>query len=162
MRSRLPFRLLLAVVLTTGMGIATEVLPAAAGTSSREATSAPAKKAKKKKPAVKLADSTFGKILVSGKTGKTLYAFQPDGTDTSASKCTGGCAGLWPPATAKKAVAGKGLDKQLLTLGVNNQLAYNNHLLYEFANDAAPGDTNGQGFADIWHVVNAAGEPVTG
>jgi predicted lipoprotein with Yx(FWY)xxD motif len=78
------------------------------------------------------------------------------------SNCTGGCADLWPPAIAKKARAGKGLDKAKLTLGVNNQLAYDGHLLYAFASDTAPGDTNGQNVGGVWHVIDANGTVVTG
>jgi predicted lipoprotein with Yx(FWY)xxD motif len=34
--------------------------------------------------------------------------------------------------------------------------------LYFFANDAAPGDTNGQGVGDNWFVVGTDGEPIQG
>jgi predicted lipoprotein with Yx(FWY)xxD motif len=30
--------------------------------------------------------------------------------------------------------------------------------LYYFAQDAAPGDVNGQGLQDMWYVVSPAGE----
>ena len=32
--------------------------------------------------------------------------------------------------------------------------------LYYFANDAAPGDTNGQDVGDVWYVVSPTGEPI--
>jgi predicted lipoprotein with Yx(FWY)xxD motif len=41
-------------------------------------------------------------------------------------------------------------------------ITYNNWPLYHFAGDSAPGDTNGQGLNDVWFVVGADGEPITG
>jgi len=158
--SRRPFRLVLVVLLASGVGLATEAVTASVA-GAGQASSVPAKKKHKQKPTVKLGDSTFGKVLVDAKTGRTLYAFMPDGTDTTASKCTAGCATIWPPETAKKAVAGKGLTKAKLTLGGGKQLAYADHLLYMFSGDKKAGDTNGQGFANIWHMLNAKGELIT-
>lgn len=152
------FRLLLVMLLTAGLGIAVEAT-AFAATPAKSHAATPAKK--KKKPTVKLADSSLGQILVNSK-GMTLYAFGPDGTNIDASNCTGACASAWPHLTSKKKPrAGKGLDKTLLELGVDNQVAYNGHLLYNFSGDSAPGDTNGQGVGNIWHVVGADGEPIT-
>jgi predicted lipoprotein with Yx(FWY)xxD motif len=161
MSSRPLARLLLAAVLTTGVGVATAVTPALAAAPGHRAAAEPTKR-KKKKATVKVATTSLGTILVASN-GKTLYAFDPDGTDTSASKCTGGCASLWPPLTTKngKVVAGKGLDATKLTVGAANQVAYSSHLLYFYASDAAPGDTGGQGVGGIWHVVGADGNPIT-
>ena len=140
---------------------------ALAAVSGRHAANASAKndknkKKKKKVVVVKAATTPLGKILVDGK-GFTLYAFDPDGTDTTASKCTGGCATVWPAATAKKKVAkvGKGLDASLFVIGGTNQVAYNDHLLYRFSGDSAAGQTNGQGVGNIWHVVDTTGATVT-
>lgn len=158
MRSRSMSRLLLAVLLATGVGIATEITPAVAGSTTNR-SAAPAKK--KKKATIKVATTSAGTIIV-GANGKTLYAFDPDGTDTSTAHCTGGCAGLWPALTGSgKLVAGKSLDKTKLTVGAGKQVAYNGHLLYFYAPDAAPGDTGGQGVGGVWHVVGADGNPIT-
>jgi predicted lipoprotein with Yx(FWY)xxD motif len=157
MTTRAPFRVLLAALLATGVGLAAELAPA--GASARDDRAATASAKKKKKPVVKLAETDLGRILVS-RNGRTLYALDPDGTDTSVSNCTASCADLWPPLKAKKAVAGKGLDKSLLTIGVEGQVAYNDHLLYAYASDSAPGDTNGQGVGGVWHVLDADGEPI--
>jgi predicted lipoprotein with Yx(FWY)xxD motif len=159
MLSKKPAHLALTALLTLGLGVSTGATAAFAAPTKHTASAADKKK-KKKKPTVKLGDSTFGKILVDAKTGKTLYAFTPDGTDTTASKCTGGCATIWPPLKGK-ARAGKGLDKAKLTIGGGGQLAYADHFLYMYSGDSAAGDTNGQGVADIWHVVNADGELIT-
>ena len=84
------------------------------------------------------------------------------GGDINASTCTEGCAQQWPPLEAKgKPRAGKGLDKSQLVVGESGQVAYGGHLLYKFAGDEAPGDTNGQGVAGIWHLVDADGDTVT-
>ncbi len=160
MSSRAPFRLLLVTLLTTGLGLAVEAVPASAAAHGKVEVSVHAKKKKKhKKATVKLAGSGLGKILVAAN-GRTLYAFDPDGTDTSASKCTGGCQQIWPALMAAKPVPGKGLDKAKLTVGGAEQVAYGGHLLYEFSGDSVKGDTKGQGFGGIWHVVGADGNPI--
>jgi hypothetical protein len=53
----------------------------------------------------------LGTVLVNAQ-GRTLYLFKKD-TGT-ASTCYGGCAAAWPPLTAKKAVAGTGVDSAKL------------------------------------------------
>ena len=159
MRRRTIPRLAVAVLLTAGTGVATEATAAWARTGAAS-PAAVAHKKKPKKPTVKVATTTLGKILVAAN-GRTLYAFDPDGTTITASMCTDGCATVWPHLTAKgKPVAGKGLKASKLELGADRQVAYNGHLLYEFSNDKGPGQTNGQGVANVWHVVGTNGEPV--
>jgi predicted lipoprotein with Yx(FWY)xxD motif len=154
-------RLLLVTVLVTGVGVAAEATAAVANAPA-DHVSAPQQKDKKKrkKATVKLGTTDVGRILVDTK-GRTLYAFDPDGTDTSASKCTGACSQTWPPLTASGTPkASKGLDTTLLTIGGGGQVAYNGHLLYRYSADTAAGDTNGQGVGGIWHVVDADGNPI--
>jgi predicted lipoprotein with Yx(FWY)xxD motif len=158
MPSRHISRLLLVVLLSAGLGVAVEAT-ALASSPGKDPSAAPAKK-KKKKPTVKIAETDLGEILVDSK-GRTLYAFDPDGTNIDVSNCNEGCEQAWPHLTAKKVKAGKGLDKSLLELGADNQVAYNGHLLYRFSGDTAPGDTTGQGVGGVWHVVGADGEPIT-
>jgi predicted lipoprotein with Yx(FWY)xxD motif len=154
-------RVMFVALLAGSVGLAVDAAPAAAGSSAGAAHGVVAKKKPKKKPTVKLATSTFGQVLVATD-GRTLYAFQPDGTNTSVSNCTGGCAGAWPPLTATgKLKAGKGLDATKLTTGVGGQVAYNGHLLYEFSGDTAAGQTNGQGVGGVWHVIGADGNEIT-
>jgi predicted lipoprotein with Yx(FWY)xxD motif len=151
-------RLLAAGVLAATLGIGTAVTAGAsdAGHADQAVT---AKKAKKK-PTVKVASTGMGDVLVAAN-GHTLYAYDPDGTNTATSACTGGCASAWPPLTVKgKVRAGKGLDATLLTKGGGGQVAYNSHLLYFFGGDTAAGQTNGQGVGGVWHVVDASGNPV--
>ena len=154
-RNTLP-RLVLVTMLATGVGVATEVATASASARGRHAATVAAKK--KAKPTVKIGSSSLGKILVAGN-GKTVYAFDSDGTSITSAKCTGGCTAVWPPLKGKgKLTAGKGLDSSLLKLGGGKQVAYNGHLLYEFAGTAA-GDTSGQGTGGF-HVVGADGNPI--
>jgi predicted lipoprotein with Yx(FWY)xxD motif len=149
-------RLLVASALTIGVALATNATAFAAspGADASVAT------AKKKKATVKVAETELGEVLVDSK-GRTLYSFDPDGTNIDVSNCTGACADAWPPLKSKKPKAGKGLDKSLLEVGADNQVAYNGHLLYRFTGDSAPGDTTGQGVGGVWHVVGADGEPIT-
>jgi predicted lipoprotein with Yx(FWY)xxD motif len=156
---------IVAIALTATLAVSGSLLTdvAAFGAESgHRPASAAAKDTKKKKPVtVKVVTTPLGKILVTTK-GFTLYAFDPDGTDTVSPKCIDACAGVWPAyvATKKTKGVGKGLKAKLLGIGGGGQVVYNDHLLYRFSGDSAAGDTNGQGVANIWHVVDNKGEPV--
>jgi predicted lipoprotein with Yx(FWY)xxD motif len=109
---------------------------------------------------VKLAASSLGQILVDAG-GRTLYGFRPDEA-TGAPTCTGSCAGTWPALMDPgNASVGAGLDASKLTIvarpDAGNQVKYGTHPLYYFANDAAAGDTKGQGIGGNWFVVGADG-----
>jgi predicted lipoprotein with Yx(FWY)xxD motif len=111
-----------------------------------------------------LADSDLGQIIVDGE-GKTLYMFQPDEAGTPT--CYDECAENWPPVLADdpaSVTVGEGLDATKLSVvprtDGGSQLKYGTWTLYYFANDAAPGDTNGQGLQDVWWVIGANGEPI--
>jgi predicted lipoprotein with Yx(FWY)xxD motif len=137
-----------------------------------------AKKKKKKKhkkksttsTTVSAADATVrtgaiaaGTVLVSND-GRTLYMRDTDTTLTSS--CTGPCATIWPALVATgKPSAGPGVDDSKLTVAMqaigNNQIAYAGHLLYNFANDTAPGDAKGLGIPG-WHAVSTDGTAVGG
>jgi serine/threonine protein kinase len=86
--------------------------------------------------------------------GWTLYYFTPDTATTS--NCTGFCATVWPPLTAKETptstttLPGK---LGLQTNGNGSQVTYNGHPLYTFAEDASPAQTNGEGVNGKWHVA---------
>ena len=109
---------------------------------------------------VAVAASDLGDILVDGE-GRTLYMFLPDQADEPT--CTGDCAAAWPvfegPATA-----GDGVDASLLSTATHpsgaTQVTYGGWPLYYFANDAAPGDVNGQGVNEAWFTLGPDAEPV--
>jgi predicted lipoprotein with Yx(FWY)xxD motif len=94
-------------------------------------------------------------VLTNAK-GLTLYYFTPDSATQPA--CSGQCAQNWPPLfftgsgspTSSTTLAGK----LSLLMDVNgSQVEYNGHLLYTFAGDTAPGQTNGQGLFGKWFVA---------
>ena len=110
---------------------------------------------------IAIATNALGDIIVDAE-GKTLYGFTPDtdGTPT----CYDDCAAAWPPLLAEGGAAptaGAGLDATKLTTVPRTdgtmQVKYGDWPLYYFANDAAAGDTNGQGLNNVWYVVDAAG-----
>lgn len=99
----------------------------------------------------------LGTILADSD-GNTVYLFLPDAQGDST--CVDQCAANWP-AVPGDASAGSGADGSLLGTTTrpdgSEQATYNDWPLYYFANDAAPGDTNGQGANEVWFVVDAAG-----
>jgi predicted lipoprotein with Yx(FWY)xxD motif len=159
MHSRPFSRLTLVTLLALGVGVATEATALASAPGSNATAAVDKKKPKKHKATtIKLANSSLGKIVVDSK-GRSLYAFDLETTITDA-KCRSGCDTIWPELKAPKPTAGKGLDKSLLQVGADGQVAYNGHLLYRYAADTKAGDMGGQGIGNVWHVVNAAGAPV--
>jgi predicted lipoprotein with Yx(FWY)xxD motif len=116
---------------------------------------------------VDAASSSLGKILVDSH-DRTLYLWQADTGPKST--CSGACAEAWPPfLTAGTPTAGNGTKASLLGTskrsGGKEQVTYNQHPLYLFAGDTAPGQTNGQGstgFGALWYVLSPAGHQITG
>ena len=81
------------------------------------------------------------------------------------STCYGACARAWPVYFKPSALrAGKGVKQKLIgTVKRKNgrrQVTYNGWPLYYYAQDAAPGDVNGQGLNDVWWVVDPAGNAI--
>jgi predicted lipoprotein with Yx(FWY)xxD motif len=94
--------------------------------------------------------------ILTNAQGMTLYYRTTDMPPTTV--CSGGCASAWPPLlvsgsstpTSTTSLSGK-LSVQADANG--NQVEYNGHPLYTFSGDTAPGQTTGEGFGGIWHVV---------
>jgi predicted lipoprotein with Yx(FWY)xxD motif len=112
---------------------------------------------------IMLHKTKFGKVLATS-TGMTLYAYKPDGKNKS--NCYTGCAGFWPPLMTKgKPIAAAGVKASLLGTAKRKngklQATYNGHPLYRYSGDSKAGQTSGQGYQSIWHVMNAAGRVVT-
>lgn len=113
---------------------------------------------------VAVRDAAPGKILVSN--GMTLYLFEKD--TGSESTCSGECATDWPPLTTSGSPhAGEGVDASKLGTTKRDdgstQVTYAGHPLYFFADDSAPGDTNGQGldaYGAEWYVLSPAGTKI--
>lgn len=134
-----------------------DVVPAASSSASPSSSA---------KPTVDVKNGSFGKMLVDDK-GRTLYEFDKDTKNKS--MCNGACAEAWPPYTVKSTpVAGKGVKSNLLKTSKRDdgseQVTYNGHPLYRFADDTKAGQTNGQGvnaFGAKWYVMNPEGKKVT-
>lgn len=140
---------------------ATDTVPTDAPTTAERTTTTGAGAAGAEGAMVEVASSELGEILVSE--GMTLYLFTPD--NAGAPTCYEQCAQTWPPLVASDDVtAGEGVDEALLGTVPRDdggeQVTVNGWPLYFFANDAEPGDTNGQGIGDNWWVVAPDGEPI--
>jgi predicted lipoprotein with Yx(FWY)xxD motif len=113
-------------------------------------------------PAVRVAKTKLGQVLVDGQ-GRTLYLYVKDHGTKSA--CSTACEHVWPPATVSRTPqAGPGITAAKLTTirrpDSRRQLVYNGHLLYTSTADARPGQVNGEGFLGTWFVVSAAGNRI--
>ncbi|HLG77206.1 MAG TPA: hypothetical protein VKX46_12385 [Ktedonobacteraceae bacterium] len=111
--------------------------------------------------AIHAANATVGgnsKTILTDAKGMTLYYFTPDTPTKTA--CTGACATAWPPLlasgsgtpSADASLTGKITVQQTAN---GNQVEYNNHMLYTYVKDTAPGQTNGQGVGGKWYVATA-------
>ena len=94
--------------------------------------------------------------ILTNAQGMTLYYRTTDKPPSTV--CSGGCAGAWPPLvasgsgvpTSAKALSGK---LTIVADANGNQVAYNGHPLYTYSGDSGAGQTTGEGFGGIWHVV---------
>jgi predicted lipoprotein with Yx(FWY)xxD motif len=133
---------------------------AAAGPATSEAAAAgtePAGTDAATTPFVQVAQSEeFGEILVDSQC-RALYAFTQDvdGEPT----CVDDCAEAWPPLIVEDRTATffpDYPDPELFT-GVDHpegeQVSFGGWPLYNFAQDTAPGDFNGQGVGGAWWLV---------
>jgi predicted lipoprotein with Yx(FWY)xxD motif len=130
--------------------------------SASASASAPAAPGSNAAVTVGISSSNLGTILVDGR-GMTLYLFTKDTRGSGASTCEGPCLAAWPPLLGTPK-AGSGADQARLGTITRSdgavQVTYNGWPLYYWAQDSAPGDTNGQGVNGVWWVVSPAGEPV--
>ena len=112
-------------------------------------------------PFVQLAESDeYGPILVDSEC-RTLYGFTQDADGEPT--CVDDCAANWPAllvdGDAVPPLADE-LDPALFSIVEHPDgpmLKVGDWPLYYFANDAAPGDVNGQGVGGFWWVVGADG-----
>jgi len=90
--------------------------------------------------------------------GFSLYVFDNDKLDTDGdgagdSDCNGGCAQTWPPLFADAAARPTGNYSLIERDDGARQWALNGEPIYFFANDAAPGDVNGDQIGSVWHLA---------
>ena len=92
-------------------------------------------------------------VVLTNAQGMTLYYRT---SDTPTSVCSGGCASAWPPVLSQTtpSVSAKLPGTLSLLKDANgSQVTYNGHPLYTYSGDSAPGQANGEGFANIWFVA---------
>jgi predicted lipoprotein with Yx(FWY)xxD motif len=112
---------------------------------------------------VAVGESDLGDILVDAN-GMTLYVYDND-TTPGTSNCNDECATAWPPLIVTGTPTyGPGLDASMFSTVTRDdgstQLAVNDHPLYLWAADQAPGDTTGQG-VNGFYVVAPNGNKIT-
>ncbi len=87
--------------------------------------------------------------------GLSLYTFANDSPGKS--ECAAGCAEDWPPLPAELPLTQlPGVEGNLSIIQRDDrseQVAYNDRPLYYYSGDGAPGDTNGRGVSDVWHLA---------
>jgi predicted lipoprotein with Yx(FWY)xxD motif len=99
----------------------------------------------------KVAETSKGKTLVDPK-GMTLYTFDRDNTPGK-SNCNGKCAANWPPFTAPADAASVGNWTVIVRHDGAKQWAYKGKPLYRWMDDKKPGDVDGDGRNNVWHVA---------
>ncbi len=113
--------------------------------------------------AVKIARVQGFGLFLTDNADRTLYAYANDTKDNST--CTFACAEDWPPFIAHATPqAPSNINASLLTTFKRPdgtlQVEYDGHPLYYFSGDRNPGDVNGQGIANVWHVLSPRGNPM--
>ncbi|GAB3534239.1 hypothetical protein GCM10027403_09720 [Arthrobacter tecti] len=103
-----------------------------------------------------IAETDLGEVVVDAE-GMVVYYFTNDEADSGVSACEGGCLEAWPPVlTDSETPEAEGVTGELGTIETPDgelQVTINGMPIYYFANDEAPGDTNGQGVNEVWYVV---------
>ena len=85
--------------------------------------------------------------------GATVYTFDKDTVGTGKSACNGPCAQAWPPVAAQASDAASGDWSVVTRDDGSKQWAYKGAPIYTFSKDTKPGDTTGDKFKDVWHVI---------
>ena len=99
----------------------------------------------------KIADTSKGKALVDAE-GMTLYTFDRD-TTPDKSACYGKCATNWPPFTAAATAKNMRDWTVIVRDDGSKQWAYKGKPLYKWMDDQKPGDVDGDGRNNVWHLA---------
>ena len=99
----------------------------------------------------KTADTAKGKTWVDAD-GMTLYTFDRD-TTPGKSACNGKCATNWPPFTAAADAKTTGDWTVIVRDDGSKQWAYKDKPLYTWMDDQKPGDIDGDGRNNVWHIA---------
>ena len=104
----------------------------------------------------KTMDTALGAVFVDGN-GMTLYTFDKDTKGAAASACMDKCIAAWPPFLAPDGAMAEGewtiVDVKDADGAMKKMWAYDGSPLYLFVKDTKPGDVNGEGVNDVWHVA---------
>jgi predicted lipoprotein with Yx(FWY)xxD motif len=100
--------------------------------------------------------------IVTSASGRTVYRFDNDSSNPSASTCFDECAELWEPVLAGSGVEieGDGIDeRQIDTIDrpEGEQVTLKGWPLYYFKDDVKLGELAGQGRDGLWFAVNPKG-----
>jgi predicted lipoprotein with Yx(FWY)xxD motif len=99
----------------------------------------------------KIADTSKGKTLVDAD-GMTLYTFDRD-TTPGKSACNGKCVTNWPPFSAAADARTTGDWTVIVRGDGSKQWAYKGKPLYKWMDDHKPGDVDGDGRNNVWHIA---------
>jgi predicted lipoprotein with Yx(FWY)xxD motif len=106
------------------------------------------------------AGGPLGRVLTDEK-GITLYIFKSDAANSGKSAAEA-LSASWPPLISDNPVKPPELVGDLGSITRTDgtkQVTYRGLPLYYFANDRAPGDTNGEGAGGLWSVARAVVRP---
>jgi predicted lipoprotein with Yx(FWY)xxD motif len=113
---------------------------------------------------VLIAHTTALGQFMTDTSGKTLYYFMKD--TPGQSTCTGACITKWPPFSADPVTSPSSLNigdfKSISRADGMKQTVFMGRPLYYYSGDTKPGDTNGQGFNNLWYVANTSGSVPAG
>jgi predicted lipoprotein with Yx(FWY)xxD motif len=105
-----------------------------------------------------------GATVLTNAKGLTLYSFAPD-TPTK-SNCNGTCAQNWPPVKGPATASGvTGAFGTIKRSDGSTQATFDEHPLYTFVGDTAPGQANGNGLnaaGGLWHEITTSGTAPAG
>ncbi|WP_158852053.1 hypothetical protein [Saccharothrix deserti] len=111
-----------------------------------------------------LATASVGNLgtVLTDKDGMTLYRFDKDTADPSASNCDGDCAVKWPPLLVDSPQFGvQGVDRSSVGTVTRAdgklQATVAGWPLYLFAEDTVCGDAKGQGVGGVWFAAKPDG-----
>jgi predicted lipoprotein with Yx(FWY)xxD motif len=141
----------------TRLAVIAALFLAACGTTGSTASSSPSPAASPTLAEIVITVSGTSEPVLAAPSGLTLYYLTSD--VATAPKCAGACITHWPPlmsTTSPSAMVNLPGKLTVVQNANGSQVAYNGHLLYEFANDKTAGDAKGEGvqaFGGTWHVA---------
>lgn len=94
-----------------------------------------------------------GGVMTDWYSHRTLYTFDRDTTNPTASNCTGECLVRWPPFRPGESDRARGDWTVFKRADGSAQWAYQGRPVYFFAGDSKTGDRNGDGVNQVWRAM---------